>query len=407
MGYPSLRTIPWVKQQAKMLQTMETVARFAGMPKGPQRATIVDVNDPEDRGRVRVVFDAHNAIDVPQVEGAGVYSQSRNDYDWAQYTSHWIDTSPAFKGKQPIGLLGKRVNVVLSGNDYKYAVLQDVLYDPQVLTDTSVELLKIPNNSPMTRLPVYPAGQLPLPCEENAGCMVIEEGGPMNSDWTCVCLKRDGKYIWVRHSDLAHGHAGGNDVTSQVNAGGYRPGPGQVASIYDHVFVTSHQEMNKANRTAFSSEPAGNPWGIEGRWHAPPMAVDSDGNKIAAQPFYTGDLFDQAKALDFTRSTSGYTDKITGGFTSSFNPKISSAVESVPGYNAVAKLLDKGQEALKVAEAFRKAVENPTAFVTDVALASAQSFIPASTRAALESQTNPQGLISTVYSSLKGALGFG
>lgn len=228
----------------------------------------------------------------------------------------------------------------------------------------------------------------------------------MNSDWTCVCLKRDGKYIWVRHSDLAHGHAGGNDVTSQVDSTGNRPGPGQVSSIYDHVFVTSHQEMNKANRTAFSTEPAGNPWGVEGRWHAPPMAVDSDGNQIVAQPFYTGGLFDQAKALDFTRKT-GYTDSITGGFTSSFSPEISSAVESVPGYNSVAKLLEKGQKALKVAEGLRKVVENPTGFVVEVATASAQSYIPAATRGALESQANPQGLLPTVYSSVKSALGIG
>ena len=412
MGTPSIYTNPWIRQQAKMLNAMESWAKFSGLPKGTARATVIDVNDPENRGRVRVLFDAFNGIDIPQKEGAGVYSESRNDYDYQEYVSHWIDTSPAFEGKQPPGLVGKRVNVVLSNSQYSYAILQDVLNDPDLLTDSSKELLKSPNNSTMTRLPVYPAGELPLPTARNIGCMVIEEGGPMNSDWTCVCLKRDGKYIWVRHSDLAHGHAGGNDVIGQVNSGGYKPGPGQVPSIWDHVFVTSGQEMTKYS--AFGTGYRGNPWNAGAEWSPPPLGVDGDGNKIEKLPIKAGELFDQAKALEFNRSTTGFIDSITGGFIPTYAPEISAAVESIPGVNFLGKAIDKAQKLLAVGQDVAQLAQNgegltqaATDFVKNTAEATFSTAINQATQAGLDSLQNPEGFIKTTYNSITASLASG
>lgn len=402
MAYPSLHTIPWVRQQAKVAQTMESVAKFSGLPRGNVRATVIDVNDPENRGRVRVLFDAFNAIDIPQVEGSGEYSQSRNDYDYSDLISHWIDTSPAFAGRQPPGLVGKRVNIELSNSQYSYAILQDVVYDPQNLTDTSADLLKVPNNSSMTRLPIYPAGQLPDPVSFNIGCMVVEEGGPMNSDWLCVCLKRDGKHIWVRHGDLAHGHAGGNDITSQVGADGVRPGNGQVAFIWDRTVVTSHQESTK--HSAFGTGFRGNPFGDYARWYPPPMGKDGDGNRIEPLPIKAAELFDQKSALNFVRE-SGYTKDSITGLTSTYAPEISAAVSSIPGYNVAQSLLEKGQSVLKIAEDAGKIIENPEGFAKEVALSTANQYVTDQTKAAISGSSGAKGLLSTAYSSLKNALG--
>ena len=74
--------------------------KFAGLPRGTVRGVIKDVNDPENRGRVRVVFDDMNP-EIPQVTGAGVYSEARGGEE--PDLSHGIDVSPAFKGKQPKG----------------------------------------------------------------------------------------------------------------------------------------------------------------------------------------------------------------------------------------------------------------------------------------------------------------
>ena len=157
--------------------------KFAGLPRGTVRGVIKDVNDPENRGRVRVVFDDMNP-EIPQVTGAGVYSEARVGEE--PDLSHWIDVSPAFKGKQPKGLVGKRVNISVSNGQFQYAVLQDVLFDPELLATKSKDKLKMPNNSSMTRLPIYESGSLPPASEENHGCMVIEAGGPLSSDWLCV-----------------------------------------------------------------------------------------------------------------------------------------------------------------------------------------------------------------------------
>lgn len=191
-----------------MQQASEANMKFAGLPRGTVRGVIKDVNDPENRGRVRVVFDDMNP-EIPQVTGAGVYSEARVGEE--PDLSHWIDVSPAFMGKQPEGLVGKRVNISVSNGQFQYAVLQDVLFDPELLAQKSASKLKMPNNSSMTRLPVYPSGSLPPATAENVGCIIIEDGGFDGMQWLSVCLARSGGYTWVNLMDRLHIH------DSQVN----------------------------------------------------------------------------------------------------------------------------------------------------------------------------------------------
>jgi hypothetical protein len=200
---PKLRNTQLVQSLARLEQSADKSDRYAGLPPGGLRGTIVDVNDPEERGRVRVVFDDHNP-DIPQVTGAGDWSKAREGTDPDK--SHWIDTSPAFKGRQPPGLVGKRVNIAASNGQYQYAVLQDVMYDPEMLATDRKGKLKMPDNSSMTRLPCYPSGSLPPATAENVGCVIVETGGFDGMDWLTVCLKRGGGYTWVNLMDRLHIH---------------------------------------------------------------------------------------------------------------------------------------------------------------------------------------------------------
>jgi hypothetical protein len=247
-----------------MMQATEANMKYAGLPKGTLRATVKDVDDPEERGRVRVVFDDMNP-EIPQVLGTDLDGERvGEDPD----LSHWIDVSPAFKGKQPKGLVGKRVNVVVTNGQYNYALLQDVVYDPQMLAKQKQKKLKYPNNSSMTRLPLYPAGELPPAGEENHGCMVIELDGPLDSDWLCVCLKRQGEYYWVRHIDMAHGHAGENDGKQPPDGHPDNEPPVEEQTVWDYVFPTTGGEMQKVSQ--YGTSPRPNPFGGEAKWYEPP-----------------------------------------------------------------------------------------------------------------------------------------
>jgi hypothetical protein len=247
-----------VQSLALMQQQAEANMKFAGLPRGTLRGTIVDVDDPEERGRVRVVFDDMNPA-IPQVSGAGEWSKERIGEEPDK--SHWIDTSPAFKGKQPKGLVGKRVNIAASNGQYQYAVLQDVMFDPQLLAEGRREKLKMPNNSSMTRLPVYESGSLPPASKENQGCVVIESNGPMQSDWLCVCLQRNGSFYWVRHIDAAHGHAGQNDSTERPDSDGDAMAPINNAATWDYTFPTTAGPMEKYS--SYGTSPRPNPFGGE------------------------------------------------------------------------------------------------------------------------------------------------
>jgi hypothetical protein len=260
-----LKNSEFVRQQAALLAANESNKKYAGLPPGTLRGTVVSVDDPEELGRVKVVFDDMNP-DVPQALGSGQYSDRRVGSE--PDSSHWIDVSPAFKGKQPKGLVGKRVNISPSSGQYQYAVLQDVLYDPQLMTKTAGKSMEMPNNSSMTRLPVYGAGELPPAGQENHGCMVIEEGGPMNSDWLCVCLRRQGSYFWVRHIDMSHGHSGQNDGKQNPDSSGDGQSPVNQQTVWDYVFPTTGGEMQKYSQ--YGTSPRANPYGGEAKWYEPP-----------------------------------------------------------------------------------------------------------------------------------------
>ena len=261
MRPPKLHCTPLVQQLCAIQQASEANMKFAGQPRGTLRGRVVDVNDPEQRGRVKVIFDDMNP-EIPQVSGAGEWSQERIGQE--PDSSHWIDASPAFRGKQPEGLVGKRVDISASNGQYQYAVLQDVLYDPGLLAQGKQDQLKMPNNNTMTRLPIYSSGSLPPASEENHGCMVIESGGPMQSDWMCVCLRRNGSYVWVRHIDLNHGHAGQNDSTQRPDSRGDSQQPVNNATIWDYVFPTTAGAMSKQSSYGTGVRP--NPFGGEAKW---------------------------------------------------------------------------------------------------------------------------------------------
>lgn len=262
MHYPNLKNINWIRQQAMNQTVIDSTAGIAGQPRGTVRGVICDVEDPEELGRVRVIFDALNSSDIPQTEGAGAREGTGGNI------SHWIDTSPAFKGKQPQGLKGKRVNIAVSDGQYKYAILQDVVHDPQNLVSSAAEKLKLPNNSSMTRLPVYESGGLPPACLENHGCTLIESAGPMNSDWLCVCLRRNGNFVWVRHIDLSHGHAGGDDNIQPPDYGGDAQQPTYQQTVWDTVFPTTGKEMPKKSK--YGASPTPNPYGSNAKYYDPP-----------------------------------------------------------------------------------------------------------------------------------------
>ena len=391
MRPPKLRTTPLVQQLAAMQQATEANMKFAGLPRGTVRGTIKDVNDPENRGRVRVVFDDMNP-EIPQVSGAGDWSKERVGEE--PDLSHWIDVSPAFNGKQPKGMVGKRVNISVSNGQYQYAVLQDVMYDPQLLATGKQGDLKRPNNSSMTRLPVYDVDEVPLPSEDNHGCLIIENNGPMNGDWICVCVKRDGKFYWVRLADLAHGHAGGNDGSQQVDSMGNRQNPVMQGATGDGVFPTTHQQMTLNSN--YTTNPQGNPKGKEAHWYPAPQSGDEfkpGENKPLLNPVPDG-------ALSFVRDPAGFSSltQSFGSYVPSFNPSISSILSA-----DAKKSLEKAQQVAKLLQKTQEVLSNPTQFVIDQALAGAAGLnpegTPPGTSVALGDLQNPQGTLNTTLPS--------
>jgi len=218
----------------------------------PTYGTIVDIEDPEEQGRIKVTLDEMN----PEI-----LSEKGFDQGSAQATvTDWIQPHIPLKGKQPEGILGARVPVQARAGDPNRLFFGDPVYDPG-----ETEKAAQPQNSSMTRLPVYPSGSLPPAEADNVGCMVIEQDGPMESDWLCVCLKRKGEYYWVRHIDLQHGHAGEDDGEQEPDSDGDGEVPVEELTVWDYVFPTTHEEYEK--QSIHGTDPRPNPFGGEAKHH--------------------------------------------------------------------------------------------------------------------------------------------
>lgn len=188
-----------LEQFGKLLNNYNQAAQYARDNAGTLKETagrVIDVEDPEEMGRVRVVL---REVDPKYLEENGLPQGGA-----AETESDWINPFPAFKGKQPKSLLEKRVKIMPSQGDPNKMIFGDVLYD----IDDDPTIKEMPNTSNMTRLPVYKAGELPPATKENVGCVIVEEAGPNGNDWLMVCLKRYGDYKWVRHIDRLHYHDG-------------------------------------------------------------------------------------------------------------------------------------------------------------------------------------------------------
>lgn len=188
-----------LEQFGRLLNNYNQAAQYARDNAGILRETagrVIDVEDPEELGRIRVVL---REVDPKYLEENGLPQGGA-----AETESDWINPFPAFKGKQPKSLLEKRVKIMPSQGDPNKMIFGDVLYD----IDDDPTIKEIPNSSNMTRLPIYKAGELPPATKENVGCVIVEEAGPNGNDWLMVCLKRYGDYKWVRHIDRLHYHDG-------------------------------------------------------------------------------------------------------------------------------------------------------------------------------------------------------
>lgn len=191
----------------------------------PTFGEIVDTNDPERRGRVKVILDEVN----PKVLEEKGFAQ-----DGAQPTqSDWIEPLNSFKGLQPAALKGKRVPIIPRNGDPNRLSFGAPVFDPN-----EKQGAKPPANSDMTRLPVYPSGSLPDATAENIGCMIVESGGPQGYDWLMVCLKRAGGYKWVRMADRLHYHTGQLPDTDNDSEGN-GPDTSTEQRTYDDIVVTT------------------------------------------------------------------------------------------------------------------------------------------------------------------------
>ena len=207
--------------------------------------TVVSVNDPLNQGRVQVITDEMNPNDTGQTSS------------YQATPTAWATTQDGFIGKQSSLLVGQRVVLNTVGNDPNKLVIGNVIHDENSVAPAL--------GTTMTRLPVYPSGSLPGPSAANLGCQVVELDGPMNSDWLCVCLRRNGKYLWVRHIDLNHGHAGQNDGQEKPDSDSDIQEPEKEHVVWDYVFPTTDEEMTK--ESIHGTDPRQNPWGAAAKWY--------------------------------------------------------------------------------------------------------------------------------------------
>jgi hypothetical protein len=215
-------------QLARVIRDSQTGAQIARDNNNfakPTYGTITDVEDPEERGRVKLVIDEVN----PEI-----HTEQGFQDDGQATVTDWMEPKVPFKGKQPKAVVGLRVPVEPKQGDPNRMFFGSPVNDVGETTKAAP-----PKNSDMVRLPVYPSGSLPAADAENVGCMVVEEGGPCSSDWLCVCLKRRGKWLWIRHIDLNHMHADQDDGRQPPDSDGDGEAPVDEGPIWDKVAPTS------------------------------------------------------------------------------------------------------------------------------------------------------------------------
>ena len=270
-----------LNELARLLKRTDRGSQIAQELSGKMQPTygkVVDVDDPERRGRVKVILDTTN----PDFLSADGYDQ-----EGAQPTqTDWISPQVPFKGVQPDKFVGLRVPIKARDGDSNRLSFGTPIYDPEEYEpgtdkngngagarsrsgggggESSTEDGETPENSDMVRCAVYPSGSLPDASSENIGCIVIEEGGPMDSDWMCCCLKRKGEYYWVRMIDVSHGHAGEDDGDQDPDSAGDGEDPVKENTVWDFVFPTTHEEYDKNSK--HGTDPRDNPFGDEAKWH--------------------------------------------------------------------------------------------------------------------------------------------
>ena len=258
---------------ARMLRKAERGAQLAQENNNDMKPTfgkIVDVEDPERRGRVKVILDNMN----PEFLTERGFEQG----DSKPTQTDWIKPDTPFRGLQPEKLVGMRVPIKARNGDPNRLSFGSPIYDPEETKDQyksggggsrsrsgDSQEGEIPDNSDMVRCQVFPSGSLPDATQENHGCIVIEEDGPMECDWLCVCIKRKGEFYWVRMIDLAHGHAGEDDGLQDPDSDGDGEVPVEEQTVWDYVFPTTHEEYDK--QSIHGTDPRDNPEGDEAKWH--------------------------------------------------------------------------------------------------------------------------------------------
>jgi len=204
----------------KLLAETQTAARYArelqGRLLGGQRGIVVDVDDPLNLGRVKVVLD------------------SREDSEkGVAYSSNWYTTLGSFTGRQPASLVGQRVSVVFTDGNPSLGVIADILFDQTSTKPASA--------STMVRLPLYKVGELPPASELNRGCVALIMDD-VYGDYQVVCLKRQGQYLWERTAALTHIHAGQQSGFQGPDSDGnsQQPVDQSTRKVYDDVTPTTH-----------------------------------------------------------------------------------------------------------------------------------------------------------------------
>lgn len=265
-----------LNELARLLKRADRGAQIAQELSGnmqPTFGTIVDVEDPERLGRVKVILDQAN----PEFMTENEYDNSESE----PTKTDWIKPDTPFRGVQPDQLVGMRVPIKARNGDPNRLSFGSPIYDPEETEEGQWSGGgggsrsarsggedgggDIPPNSDMVRMQVFPAGSLPDASEENHGCIVLEEGGPMDCDWLCVCAKRKGEFYWVRMVDLNHGHAGQDDGDQDPDTDGDGEVPVEENTVWDFVFPTTHQAMTKSS--IHGTSPRDNPEGGEAKHH--------------------------------------------------------------------------------------------------------------------------------------------